>query len=226
MTQSPTSFPDPPQDGAGSVATASAGNNPLGIAGFITAIVGWVTCGLLCPIGLILSLFALGKPPRGFAIAGAIIGAVGSLFLLVVGLGIILAALGIGAAASMGFGGFMQEVVFTQTGQAVVDHYNDHNQQLPTQAEFDQIVQTQGIQAHGQAPRYNPMPEDPRAFEITLPGADGQFDTADDVSRTFNVDQAIIPQFEFDVEDNDPNEPDAAGEFEGTPAPAENDPTP
>jgi hypothetical protein len=54
-------------------------SNGLGLAGFITSLVGLVvTGGLLCPIGLILSLIALSRRPRGFAIAGTVLGAVGS----------------------------------------------------------------------------------------------------------------------------------------------------
>src|SRR5690348_9132833 len=52
--------------------------NGLGLAGFITSLVGIVTCGVIAPIGLVLSLFGLMKPPRGFAIAGTIIGLIGS----------------------------------------------------------------------------------------------------------------------------------------------------
>lgn len=58
-------------------------SNGLGVAGFVCSLLGIVgTCGLLCPIGLILSLFALRKQPRGLAIAGAIIGFIGSLWII------------------------------------------------------------------------------------------------------------------------------------------------
>ena len=54
-------------------------SNGLGLAGFITSLAGLlVTGGLLCPIGLILSLIALSRRPRGFAIAGTVLGLVGS----------------------------------------------------------------------------------------------------------------------------------------------------
>jgi hypothetical protein len=57
----------------------SNASNTLGLAGFIVALVGIVfSAGLLCPVGLILSLLALGRAPRGFAIAGTIIGLLGS----------------------------------------------------------------------------------------------------------------------------------------------------
>src|SRR5688572_25362426 len=94
----PVPAPGQPQ---GFVPQQASPQNGLGIAGFITSLVGWISCGVLSPIGLILSLIALGKQPRGFAIAGAIIGALGSLFLAVVGIGIIMAALGLGMAAKM-----------------------------------------------------------------------------------------------------------------------------
>lgn len=53
--------------------------NTLGVAGFVTSLVGFAfTGGLLCPIGLILSLIALRRQPRGFAIAGTVLGLLGS----------------------------------------------------------------------------------------------------------------------------------------------------
>lgn len=57
----------------------SATSNGLGLAGFITSLVGLAfTVGLLCPIGLILSLIGLTRRPRGFAVAGVVIGGIGS----------------------------------------------------------------------------------------------------------------------------------------------------
>jgi hypothetical protein len=74
-------------------------SNGLGTAGFIVSLVGLVTCGLLCPIGLLLSVFGLLKPPRGFAIAGTLIGGLGSIGFVLFGLAFITALLGFGAAA-------------------------------------------------------------------------------------------------------------------------------
>lgn len=82
------------------------GTNGLGIAGFIISLVGLCgSGGLLCPIGLILSLIALGKQPRGFAVAGVIIGALGSCGIILaivvvpVALAVVLATAGLTAAA-------------------------------------------------------------------------------------------------------------------------------
>lgn len=59
------------------------GNNALGIAGFVISIVGLCSGGVISPIGLVMSLVALRNQPRGFAIAGTVIGAVGSCGILV-----------------------------------------------------------------------------------------------------------------------------------------------
>src|SRR3954447_25698103 len=48
--------------------------NGLGLAGSITSLVGIVTCGVLSPVGLLLSLIGLLKSPRGFAVAGTVLG--------------------------------------------------------------------------------------------------------------------------------------------------------
>ncbi len=59
-------------------------NNSLGVAGLLVSIAGFFTCGLLSPIGLLLSLAGLLKAPRGAAIAGSVLGLFGSgVFVLV-----------------------------------------------------------------------------------------------------------------------------------------------
>lgn len=79
--------------------------NGLGLAGFIVSVVGIVaSCGLISPIGLVMSLFGLRREPRGFAIAGVVLGVVGSIWLFVaLALGLfatILAAVGLAAAVT------------------------------------------------------------------------------------------------------------------------------
>lgn len=90
------------------VVTVSEASNTLGLTGFILSIVGFMSCGLLSPIGLLLSFIGLFKQPRAFAIAGFVIGLIGSLWLLIAlafGLfAILLAALGLAAEASSASG--------------------------------------------------------------------------------------------------------------------------
>lgn len=60
-----------------------AAKNPIGTTGLGISILGAVfTCGVLCPLGLLVSLFGLFHKPREVAIAGAIIGGLGSSWLV------------------------------------------------------------------------------------------------------------------------------------------------
>ena len=93
------SHPYRPRTGAEEGAT-----NGLGIAGFVCSLVGLCSGGVLSPVGLILSLIALGKRPRGFAIWGVVLGALGSCGIL---LALLLVPLVIaGALAAAGLAGF------------------------------------------------------------------------------------------------------------------------
>lgn len=81
-----------------------SGTNGLGIAGFVCSLVGLCSGGVLSPVGLVLSLIALGKRPRGFAIWGVVLGALGSCGIL---LALLLVPLVIaGALAAAGLAGF------------------------------------------------------------------------------------------------------------------------
>lgn len=75
-------------------------SNGLGVAGFVTSLVGLLlTCGLLCPLGFIFSLVALRKQPRGMAIAGAVIGGLGSLWFAIWGFAMVATFTGMSEAA-------------------------------------------------------------------------------------------------------------------------------
>jgi hypothetical protein len=97
-------------------------SNGLGLAGFIVSLLGFVgTCGLLSPIGLIMSLIALRKQPKGFAIAGVVLGALGVLwfFLAIFFFGaVILAMLGLGLMAAV-------LMATTQIGENAFTLYGD-----------------------------------------------------------------------------------------------------
>lgn len=67
--------------------------NGLGVAGFIVSLSGLIlTCGLLCPVGLLMSTLALFSKPRGFAFAGVVIGAIGTAFWVLIGMAIVFSA--------------------------------------------------------------------------------------------------------------------------------------
>lgn len=75
--------------------------NGLGTAGFICSLLGIVTCGLLSPIGLLFSVLGIFRAPRGMAFAGGVLGAIGSVWLALVGGTLILGIIGAGEAAKM-----------------------------------------------------------------------------------------------------------------------------
>lgn len=67
--------------------------NSLGTAGFIISLIGLVlSMGLLSPVGMFISFVAMFREPRGLAVAGFILGVIGSLWLFFFGL-IILGAI-------------------------------------------------------------------------------------------------------------------------------------
>ena len=82
-----------------------ASSNGLGIAGFVVSLVGLVTCfWIICPIGLALSFFAMFRRPRGMAIAGFILGLLGSLWIIVVVIFLAIMGIGVAAMGTLGFG--------------------------------------------------------------------------------------------------------------------------
>ncbi|HAY79231.1 MAG TPA: hypothetical protein DCY79_05430 [Planctomycetaceae bacterium] len=52
-------------------------SNGLGTTGFVVSLCSLLTCGLFSPIGLLLSVMALRKGPRGLATAGTLLGLLG-----------------------------------------------------------------------------------------------------------------------------------------------------
>jgi hypothetical protein len=68
--------------------TGGKPRNTLGFVAFILSIIGLVMCGVLSPFTMILSLIALHKPPRDYAITGVVVSFIGLLFFSLVGLGV------------------------------------------------------------------------------------------------------------------------------------------
>ena len=65
--------------------TANSGTNGIGLAGFIVSLAGLVLCILpACPVGLILSIIGIRRNPRGFAIAGLVLGIIGTVPMIVI----------------------------------------------------------------------------------------------------------------------------------------------
>lgn len=158
------SYPPPP-----SAPPLRSQTNGLGIAGFVVSLVGILTCGLTSPIGLILSLFALKREPRGLAIAGTVIGGLGTL--VVVGLVVMV----------MGNPDVWNGVKtgFTLTkAHAAIEEARGEDGALPGEEEGNRLIE-EFEDGWGNPLIYE---LDGDHYVIRSAGPDGKFGTADDIS--------------------------------------------
>lgn len=157
-------------------------SNPLGVAGFVVSLAGIVvTLGFLSPIGLILSLIGLTKAPRGFAIAGSVIGLFGTLLAGGVILAVI-GAFGTGWSLSQAFTGQSTTSSNMWNASYEIDNlYSAANDTLP-----DEATGTAAVNSHfdewGTALTYRPIAGD--QYELISAGPDLQFNTSDDYTET------------------------------------------
>ncbi|MEX0778032.1 MAG: DUF4190 domain-containing protein [Phycisphaeraceae bacterium] len=186
MTQYPTHPPVSAAPGQAPVQVRPA-KNTIGLIGFIVSLVSFITCGVLAPLGVLLSLIGLFKRPRGLAIAGLIIGLVLSVFGALVGAGLVAGYLGLKKG-----GGFLQQGMAMGLSQPGVQVFYQDNGRLPDDAEFDKILHDQVAQAPGFLSKnfqvdYRYEPIDATSYRMTTPGLDNVFDTSDDLSEVFQV---------------------------------------
>jgi len=139
-------------------------SNTLGLVGFILAF-------CLSPIGLILSLIAMFKAPRGFAIAGVVVGLVGTALWVVVGGGIFFFA-GVALKAKQ----VSDQLTMVQSAL--------ESAKTPDGAYPSDLS---GVAA-GADPWGNPLvyerTPDTKGYLLTSTGPDGKIDTADDIPTT------------------------------------------
>jgi len=165
--------------------------NGLAIAGFVIALVGLLTGGILSPIGLIISLVALGRPGgRGFATAGIVIGLLGSCGLIAVAMVVIL-GLGVGVIAMFMGVGFVlaqnpEHIEFTVESviiAAAIEAQRDRTGELPADLGTLSLDRDTLTDPWGNPYRYVLTDEAPN-FDIVSSGADGVPDTDDDLAMS------------------------------------------
>jgi hypothetical protein len=169
--------------------------NNLAIAGFVVSLLGiFGSCGLLSPIGLILSLAALGREPRGFAIAGTIIGALGTCFVCVAtAIAIAVPALFIALIAALGIAGvmgpgFVDKVEMARIAGAIETYEQDHTM-LPITLDDLAITDTELLTDRWGHPYGYELAPDGQSYRLFSVGPDGQAGTGDDIAA--NPDWAI-----------------------------------
>lgn len=163
-----------------------AQSNGLGVAGFVTSLVGLVMCaGLICPLGLLLSTIALFKRPRGLAIAGFIIGLIGSSWIILVLLFFLVLGVGLAGVAVMGIGA----VEVGQDANAIhaeVSKYHAANGNVPSTLTLLPLDAETLTDPWGQAYRYT-IDADGRHYTISTAGPDQGWDTSDDFTIDFDA---------------------------------------
>lgn len=167
-------------------------SNGLGMTGFILSITGLVVCaGFICPIGLVMSMIALGKEPRGFAIAGTIIGLLGSLMaasILLVAFGTV----GNGWAIQNMFNTNM--VTHNNMYAATVEidqYYTNNNQTLPDEPTGTSLMANH-VDEWGTSFKYVPTSQHGGDYDLISAGPDLQFNTNDDIVDYFWVNSHMV----------------------------------
>jgi hypothetical protein len=142
-----------------------SGSNPLGIVGFILSF-------CLSPIGLIISLIALTKQPRGFAIAGVIIG-----------------LLGTGVWGCVGFGwSVMQKIGGMSAFEITQDFEQIQRAANAATTDINSLGLAADVSTDPWGAPYRIAPSaDASTFVLTSNGPDKLPDTADDLSVQGNM---------------------------------------
>lgn len=159
--------------------------NFLGIAGFVVAIVGLVfTCGLLSPLGLLLSLAGLFSRPRGYAVAGVITGMFGSLWIVLL-VGAFWLSSTVTIAAKPAIEELVRHVGETATNvnsiaeaKQKIEAFHSEHQRWPDGVEGNKLI-ADCKDANGNSLRYETREN---GYTIRSAGSDGEFDTDDDLT--------------------------------------------
>lgn len=166
--------------------TPARATNGLGVAGFVCSVIGLLTGGILSPVGLILSLIALGRSPRGFAVAGVVVGLLGTcggvilvLAILAFGLAVVLAAVGI-------FAFTQSERIELSADMAKIaaraeDYKRENRGIAPAGLEVLGLETSTLTDPWGNRYRYVLVTGEP-GYDILSDGKDAKTGTADDVS--------------------------------------------
>jgi len=200
--------------------------NPVGLAGFIVSLVSLVACGgLLSPVGLILSLVGCFRQPRGLAIAGLVLGLIGSgafiLGVVLLGVGLIAGAIALLFGASFIGQGF--EAIFDadEVRDAIVA-YERSNGRLPESIDDLTSLDEEAAKDLWDTPYRLTIDPDDRTMTLVSLGKDQTYGTRDDITVTLSLDNPDLSA-ESGGDDADaaapPTQPDppADPEGEGTP---------
>ena len=160
--------------------TTHRSSNPLGIAGFVISILGILSCGLLAPLGLLLSGMAMFRRPRGLATAGTVLGGMASLWLVVLAGGLMATAVSRHDEKCSRRERAHNQTTLQAVTQAAreVSRYKEEHGDWPD-PDVGQTIVGKHDDAYGTPIRYTRVAE---MVLILSAGADREFATPDDVS--------------------------------------------
>jgi len=163
--------------------------NGLGLAGFIVSLIGLVSCGLISPIGLVLSFVGLFRQPKGFAIAGFVLGLLGSAWILALFvLGAFVAVL-VPILAFVGFGGYAEAFADGVEISEAVDRYYEQNGTLPSSIDDLSGVESDDLEDFWGNQYRLEVDEQAGEIRVISNGPDGQPGNDDDIELDFDVSQ-------------------------------------
>ncbi len=165
-------------------------SNGLGVAGFFIALIGlFIPTGIIALLGLLISLAALGRPPRGFAAMGVVIGLFGTVLWLVITGVVVLGGLAAGVVAILAVAAMFimtqPEIIevtsdmFNVTIAAV--EYEERTGDLPNDLGALGLAVSTLTDPWGNSYRYS-LADEELGFDVMSNGADGLVGTDDDMA--------------------------------------------
>ena len=191
MSQQPTPIPSAPaMPYPQYVMVPAEGGNGLGVAGFFIAAIGiLIPTGIVALLGLLVSLVALGKSPRGFAGMGVLIGLVGTaVWMAITGVAIV-GALAIGVMmvlfASVAFVLMEPEIIEVTSDMVNVTiaayEFEDEHGSMPEELDSLGLSVSTTTDPWGKPYRYV-ITDDDLGFDVISSGGDGIMGTDDDLA--------------------------------------------
>jgi hypothetical protein len=187
------------------------GRNGLGVFGLLVALVGLaVPTGIVSFLGLMLSLVAVGRAPRGAAAIGVMLGLVGTVAWMLI------TVVAVGAAAAAGIVALVgMAVAFALTQPEVIEvtsdmvnltiaakEYEQDEAELPASLDDLRIGDSARTDPWGTPYRLAATDEGDLGFELVSAGGDTVFGTEDDIllSRLDRLWEAAFESFEDRME--------------------------
>lgn len=155
--------------------------NALGLAGFIISLVGLCSLGTLSVIGLILSFVALFRRPRGFAIAGFVLGLIGVSFILIITAIVGIATLGALMVGLVEGRGYIEAGIDSLEIREAIARYERDNGSLPASVDDLSDLDADDLNDRWGRPYRIEIDTERQELRLVSDGPDGQADTDDDI---------------------------------------------